>query len=270
MTERVRKFVRQIIEYRKKYGDAAADKLMAEARTTNAVFYDAVVAALSNEEQWDFPGMQQQQQPGSAPNATTQGTGSSGAARRRLMAAEEGRGGGEAGAGGGGLGAGLAGGGGGRRRLMQADGVAATVETAGAGQEVSGEAAASFDIFADGGDLYDSAEALRLSDAIAAKEIAELERSAAANRDAAEAAASGGAGGAGGELDHFLDRLQYDEFGDLESTALYRESEAAGHEHGVDPRAADSSELSADSYRHMYLGDYHGALGGTGWAGMVT
>ncbi|KAG2425141.1 hypothetical protein HXX76_013895 [Chlamydomonas incerta] len=262
MTERVKKFVKQINEYRSKYGDAAADKLMAEAHVTNAVFYEAVLQALKEKDA-----------PSAGAGSATGGGATGGGAT----------GGGVSGGGGGG------GGGGGRRRLMAAEGGdgaggadaaaaggafaaggTATVESAGAGDAVSSEAAASFDIFANAqeqGDLYDgllgdSAE-LDAADA----EAEERMRAAAGDGDGAEAALAGGDAAGEGGLDSFLDRLQYDEFGDLDATVEYNLATAAAHEHGIDAHAAgDGGDLSGDRYNHLYLGDYVGGGGGGGAA----
>ncbi|GFR46133.1 hypothetical protein Agub_g7648 [Astrephomene gubernaculifera] len=249
MEERVRKFVRQITEYRQKYGDAAADKLMSEARNTNAVFYQAVMQALRESLLATVH-----------PGTTSDSSGSSSTTARR--------------------------------RLLQADaqstangnsgGNAATVETAGEGEVISKEAADSFDIFfnnnANDGTATDDATARAEAEAAAAL-LAERIRHHETH-DAAEAAIAAGNSGAAsldpgsiGELDSFLGRLQYDEFGDLESTAAYVEGTAGEHEHGVDPRAADADELVVDSYKHLYLGDYISSSGGgssggrgRGWA----
>ncbi|GIL89184.1 hypothetical protein Vretimale_18615 [Volvox reticuliferus] len=242
--DRVKKFVRQITEYRQKYGDLAADKLMEETRSTNTAFYEAVVAAIR----------QQLLQQELGANVTTS---SQSLSRRRLMQAT------------------------GADEAAAGTGGADTVETAGAGDAVSGEAASSFDIFEDtyqGQLAVDDGLSFDQADDVEEQQLLQQDDDAAAEFmdgfsnqdevDTAEAAADIGAAAFGGDLDSFLDRLEYDEFGDLEVTAELRESEAALHEHGVDPRAADPDELLLNSYSHLYLGDYHGdgSRGRRGWS----
>ncbi|EFJ48005.1 hypothetical protein VOLCADRAFT_117761 [Volvox carteri f. nagariensis] len=290
MEDRVKRFVRQITEYRAKYGDLAADKLMEEARATNVIFYDLVVAALKQQ--------LLQQELGEGGNGTSSGSsGSSGGGgaspspslsppppppvqQQATITASPAS----------------------RRRLMQlADGGdavsgAATVEMGGAGEAVSQEAADSFQIFEDNpyadvlgdNDIVDFDQQQQLQQvqdddsgvgdggddgADSGGEFDGGEFSdggfdaGRGQADDAEATMDLGAAAGGGGLESFLGRLEYDEFGDLESTAELRESDAALHEHGDDPRAANPDELQVDSYRHLYLGDYHGgsrAHGGWG------
>ncbi|KAG2483409.1 hypothetical protein HYH03_017717 [Edaphochlamys debaryana] len=332
MTERVRKFVKQISEYRAKYGDTAADKLMAEARLTNAVFYDAVMAMVAEQKKAD----------GGA-------SGSSGASgsRRRLMSMDEGESEGGAASGiglGGGRGAGA------RRRLMQAEGGATTTTTTttttnpdgsktttvvstdpasgvtttetttvkpdgtttstsrsavpegtatveagpGGATQISKEAAESFDIFEvqevdtatavgggggvdpqlDGeglalgeGEGIDAATQAEFEAAQAAFEAerARLEAAGLTNPDgdvtAEQLAAAGEGLGSDVDLDMFLSRLQYDEFGDLDATAEILAGSADEHEHGIDLNAADPDAFDSDHYKHLYLGDYVGGNG---------
>ncbi|GIL56325.1 hypothetical protein Vafri_11699 [Volvox africanus] len=243
MEDRINKFVRQITEYRQKYGDLAADKLMEETRATNTGFYEAVMAAIK-----------QQLLHQEGINVTTSPQSSS---RRRLMQVS------------------------GADEAAAGTGGAATVEISGAGDAVTEEAASSFDVFedtyqeqfaSDDGFSFDSStddvEQEQQQDDDAGGAGFADEFSYQGDVDTAEAAADIGARALGGSLDDFLNRLEYDEFGDLEVTAELRESEAALHEHGVDPRAADPDELLVDNYSHLYLGDYHGdgSRGRRGWS----
>lgn len=142
-----------------------------------------------------------------------------------------------------------------RRRLLQSvdsgtsDG-AATVETAGTGEAVSQEAADSFEIFEEEVG-FNSEEQLASDDTFSIIQTGDSIARPVGDDGSFDGGGDGTTGdaefagddgkfldqayldqGYGGNLESFLDRLQYDEFGDLESTVQIRESDAAQHEHG--------------------------------------
>ncbi|PNH00541.1 hypothetical protein TSOC_013631, partial [Tetrabaena socialis] len=243
LADRVSKFVRQISEYRLRYGNVAADKLMAEARLTNIVFYESV--------QLELAARDAAAKTANATATTTtasDGDAVAGGGRRRLMAADDAEGGvagasggaggdsaggdsaGDDGAAAAGGDAAAAGGGGAAAGGGGAAGGAATVESAGGpGDDVSREAAASFDIFDE--------------DAATAKELEERylgdldEHYGGEDGLYGKEAGGGGDDGEGGGgakpvgLDRFLERLRYDEFGDLEAEGE-ETFQLDEHEHG--------------------------------------